>query len=72
MNSSLDRYKEELEKCVKLASKANSVCIVGRTYKHKKETIYLDWIYTELFMRYGFKVKKMISSMPDVGVILER
>jgi hypothetical protein len=72
LNSSLDKYKEELEKCVKLASRANSVCIVGRTYKHQKETIYLDWIYVELFMKYGFKIKKMISSMPDVGVILER
>jgi hypothetical protein len=72
LNSELDKYKEELNKCVKMASKANHVCVVGRTYKHKKETIYLDWIYAEMFMNHGFKIKKMISSIPDIGVILEK
>jgi len=71
------KYEEKLQRVVKLAVSAmkegsGTACIVGKQYYFRGKIKRMDLLYTNLFIREGFRLVQILVSIPDVAVVLKR
>lgn len=75
-STDIEDYRERMRETVELADRAMRsaavACVVGSAYRLGGELLKVSWLFCELFIDCGFEVVEMLSSVPDVAVVLRR
>jgi len=71
-NKYMDMLGKVVDNAIRCLRKKGLACVVGRSYRVKREVCRLDLMFLELFLHKGFQLKEVWKSSPDIVLILEK